>query len=187
MAEKIVNARIINKHAVEADWVKATNFTPKLAEIIVYDIDANYSYERFKIGDGKTNVNKLPFMPDPSQGVHVGPTAPTDPNIKIWINTSEEGTGVIPVLPRIATITLAKNKWTGTSSPYSQTVTIPSVTTSTKIDLLPTVAQIISLQEDDIALMAENNDNGTVSIYSFGGKPSGDLTMQVQLMEVAFV
>ncbi len=123
----------------------------------------------------------------PDKPIYIGPDEPTDPNIKIWINTSEEGTGVIPVLPRIATITLTKSGWTGSSAPYAQTVTIPSVTTSTKIDLLPTVAQLVSLQEQDIALMAENNDNGTVSIYSFGGKPSADLTMQVQLMEVAFI
>ena len=119
--------------------------------------------------------------------VYVGPTEPTDPNIKVWINTSEEGTGVVPVLPRIATITLTASGWTGSASPYSQTVTVPTVTTSTKIDLLPTVSQIVSLQNDDIALMAENDENGQVSVYSFGGKPSSDMTMQVQLMEVAFV
>jgi hypothetical protein len=27
----------------------------------VYDIDENHTHERFKIGDGKTNVNELPF------------------------------------------------------------------------------------------------------------------------------
>ena len=118
--------------------------------------------------------------------VYVGPTQPTDPNIKVWINTSEEGTGVIPVLPRVSTITLAAASWTGSSSPYSQVVEINTVTTATKIDLQPTVAQMVSLQNDDIALMAEN-DNGTVTIYSFGGKPSTDMTMQVQLMEVSYV
>ena len=119
--------------------------------------------------------------------VYVGPTAPTDPSIKVWINTSEEGTGVIPVLPRIATITLTKSQWAGSASPYSQTVTIPTVTTSTKLDLLPSVTQLVSLQQQDIALMAENNDDGTVTVYAFGGKPSADMTMQVQLTEVAFV
>ena len=29
--------------------------------MIVYDIDTNYNYERFKIGDGQTNVVDLPF------------------------------------------------------------------------------------------------------------------------------
>jgi hypothetical protein len=123
----------------------------------------------------------------PDKPIYIGPDEPTDPNIKIWINTAEEGTGVIPVLPRIATIALTKSGWTGSTAPYAQTVTIPSVTTSTKIDLLPTVAQITSLQNDDIALMAENDGNGTVTIYSFGGKPSVDLMMQAQLMEVVFI
>lgn len=61
MAEKSLNARIVHKHDTEANWNKATNFIPKQGEIIVYDIDDNHSYERFKIGDGATNVNSLPF------------------------------------------------------------------------------------------------------------------------------
>ena len=61
MAEKIINTRIINKHAVESDWLKAVNFIPKQGELIVYDKDSTYSYARFKIGDGVTNVNNLPF------------------------------------------------------------------------------------------------------------------------------
>ena len=118
--------------------------------------------------------------------IHVGPTEPTDPNIQVWINTAEESTGIIPVLPRIATVTLAASSWTGSASPYSQVVDIATVTSATKIDLQPTVAQIVALQNDDIALMAQN-DNGVVTIYSFGGKPSADMTMQVQLMEVSYV
>lgn len=62
MAEKNLNSRIIHKHDIEANWVKATNFIPKQGEIIVYDIDKNYTYERFKIGDGTTLVNNLPFI-----------------------------------------------------------------------------------------------------------------------------
>lgn len=118
--------------------------------------------------------------------VYVGPDMPTDPNIKVWINTAEEGTGVVPVLPRVSNITLAADSWTGSSSPYSQVVEINTVTTATKVDLQPTITQMVSLQNDDIALMAEN-DNGIVTIYSFGGKPSADMTMQVQLMEVSYV
>ena len=62
MAEKIINTRIINKHAVESDWLKAVNFTPKQGELIVYDRDSTYDYERFKIGDGTTPVNDLEFV-----------------------------------------------------------------------------------------------------------------------------
>ena len=312
MVEKNVNARIVHKHDTEENWLKATSFIPKQGELIVYDIDSNYTYERIKIGDGKTVVSSLPFCDDAkgnhivtatstdgvaytatvpgitkltagasfimipgvvsastqptlnvnglgakyirrrlsnlatatqvgytntwlavnypfrvvydgtqwiveghnkpvsadlygsvpiakggtgastaeealaNLGIYIGDTEPTDTNIKIWINTAEEGIGVVPILPRVATITLSASAWTGSASPYSQVVEINTVTTATKIDLQPTVAQMVSLQNDDIALMAEN-DNSVVTIYSFGGKPSSDMTMQVQLMEVSYV
>ena len=51
MSEKFLNSRIINKHDLEVNWNKAVNFIPKAGELIVYDIDSTYSYERFKIGD----------------------------------------------------------------------------------------------------------------------------------------
>jgi hypothetical protein len=71
-----VKARIQHKHDIEANWLKAVNFTPKQAEIVVYDVefdkDGNqlelpegrttaYTHERFKIGDGIHNINDLPF------------------------------------------------------------------------------------------------------------------------------
>lgn len=65
MAEKnLNNIRIVNKHDTEANWLKATGFTPKQGEIIVYDIDSTHSYERIKIGDGSKNINALPFVDD---------------------------------------------------------------------------------------------------------------------------
>lgn len=62
MAEKTLNnIRIVNKHDTEANWLKATGFIPKKGELIVYDKDSTYNYERFKIGDGSTVVSSLPF------------------------------------------------------------------------------------------------------------------------------
>lgn len=61
MAEKRISGRLVQKHDVQKNWEKAINFTPMAAEIIVYDRDENYPYERLKIGDGKTNINDLPF------------------------------------------------------------------------------------------------------------------------------
>ena len=60
--EKHLLGRIIHKHDIEENWDKATGFIPQQGEIIVYDIDDNYEYERFKIGDGKTTVTNLPFQ-----------------------------------------------------------------------------------------------------------------------------
>lgn len=53
--------RIINTHDTQENWEKCETFIPAAGELIVYDIDENHSYERFKIGDGITNVNELPF------------------------------------------------------------------------------------------------------------------------------
>jgi hypothetical protein len=67
MAEKRIIGRIINKHGTEAYWLANHDFIPLLAETIVYDKDTNYPYERFKIGDGETDVSSLPFIDDPSK------------------------------------------------------------------------------------------------------------------------
>ena len=61
MSEKRLNGRIVNKHDIEANWLKATNFIPMLGEIIVYDVDDTHNQQRMKIGDGVTNVNDLLF------------------------------------------------------------------------------------------------------------------------------
>ena len=65
MADKVLNSRIIHKHDTEANWLKAINFTPLQGELIVYDVDDDHDYERFKIGDGTTNVAILPFVYEP--------------------------------------------------------------------------------------------------------------------------
>ena len=62
MKQQTLKARIQLKHATEAEWSLATNFTPLESEMIVYDPDDNYNYPRFKLGDGKTKVGKLPFI-----------------------------------------------------------------------------------------------------------------------------
>ena len=59
--EKNISSRIVHKHDIEANWNKATNFIPKAGEIIVYDRDENYTYERIKIGDGETLIENLAF------------------------------------------------------------------------------------------------------------------------------
>jgi len=106
MAEKRLNTRIIHKHETEANWLLATNFVPMQGEIIVYDIDENYSYERFKIGDGAQNVNDLPFVTDSitadDLGIYVQPNEPTDAPVgAIWVDTANDPTYIPPELPEI--------------------------------------------------------------------------------------
>ena len=60
--KKYIYSRIINKHDIEINWNNSPNFIPSQGEIILYDIDENYNFERLKIGDGITNVVNLPFV-----------------------------------------------------------------------------------------------------------------------------
>ena len=61
---KRMKVRLVCKHDTETNWAKASNFKPEKGELIIYDIDNNHSYERMKIGDGKTLVSNLPFVLD---------------------------------------------------------------------------------------------------------------------------
>lgn len=121
--------------------------------------------------------------------VYVGPDRPTDPNIKVWINTAEEGTGIVPMLPRITTITLRAANWSGNSNPWSQEVEITAdanIGISSKLDPQPTAQQIVSMQNEETSIML-SNEGGHVVAYAIGNKPTVDYTMQVLITEVAFV
>ena len=60
--EKTISARMQMKTDTALNWSKAINFIPKKGEIIIYEADSDYGYERMKIGDGSTKVNDLPFV-----------------------------------------------------------------------------------------------------------------------------
>ncbi len=62
MADKTIKGRLIQKHDVQSNWEKATNFVPLKGEIIIYDPDVNNENSRMKVGDGVHNVNELKFI-----------------------------------------------------------------------------------------------------------------------------
>ena len=192
MAQRKFDARIQWKRDTSANWT-AQNPVLLNGEIIIVDTDSGDT--RFKIGDGTKTYTQLPFEDEAirnlingktDERIYIGDTEPTNENVLVWINTAEDGTGVVPLLPRLATVTLPANGWTGSKNPYSQVATVNGITVNSKVDLQPTALQIVSLQNEDIALMAENNA-GVVTFYALGGKPAVDYTMQVLLTEVAFV
>lgn len=61
---KIMNARMKQKHDIEKNWNEAKNFIPFKGEIIVYDPDETHDYPRVKIGDGEHIPKELPFTTD---------------------------------------------------------------------------------------------------------------------------
>ena len=84
---------------------------------------------------------------------------------------------------RIVNIDLLANKWVGESSPYSQVVTVPTVTANTQVDLTPSAEQLAIFYNKDLAFVTENED-GVVTVYAIGSKPTQNYTMQATLTEV---
>ena len=91
---------------------------------------------------------------------------------------------MVKLATQISFVTLAASNWVGTESPYSQVVTINGATKNSKIDLNPTVEQLSIFHSKDVAFVVGNN-NGTITVYCIGEKPTNDYTMQVTITEVA--
>lgn len=89
---------------------------------------------------------------------------------------------VIPVIPA-SSVDLPADGWEGEASPYSQIVALVGVTPYTKVDLQPTLAQIDTFYSKSLGFFAVNED-GVVTVYAIGDKPTEDITIQVTMTEV---
>lgn len=84
---------------------------------------------------------------------------------------------------KMTTVNLFADDWVGVNSPFSQMVTINGITANSRIDLQPTLEQLIDLQDEKITLMI-SNDNGVVTAYALNYKPTADYEMQVSITEI---
>lgn len=85
--------------------------------------------------------------------------------------------------PKIGEVTLLASAWVGSDSLYHQVVEIEGVTENSQVDLTPSVQQLMIFYEKDLSFVTEN-DNGTVTVYALGQKPTNDYTIQVTITEV---
>ena len=83
----------------------------------------------------------------------------------------------------IANVSLPASAWQGTKSPWSQVVQIPGVTENSQVDLTPDVSQLAIFHNKDLAFVAENED-GVVTVYAVGQKPTNDYVIQATIKEV---
>lgn len=61
------------RHNTSSEWIKATDFIPLLGETILYD-----DLGRIKIGDGISNINRLPFIENMNLPSLMGSTTPAN-------------------------------------------------------------------------------------------------------------
>lgn len=84
---------------------------------------------------------------------------------------------------RILNITLPTASWTG-SGPYTQTITISGGTANTKVDIMFNDTVYQQMVDDQVGYLAIANNSGTFTATASGGKPSADLSIQVECKEV---
>jgi hypothetical protein len=123
-----LKARHVQLHDTEANWATKPTFTPFKGEIVVYDIDENYLYERFKIGDGKTALKDLSFCIVDADNIVF------NEDIKITtavgnITIDESGSGVIPSRGKNLK-QVFEAIWTQENDPET---TLPAVTINTSV------------------------------------------------------
>ena len=83
----------------------------------------------------------------------------------------------------VTDVKLYASKWVGTVSPYSQVVTVEGATSRSQVDLTPSHDQLAVFHSKDLAFVTEN-DNGKITVYAIGQKPTNDYTIQATVTEV---
>lgn len=83
----------------------------------------------------------------------------------------------------VSHIDLLASEWSGENGRYAQVVNIPAATPNSKVDLNPTVEQLDIFQTKDLTFVTENDD-GVITVYCIGQKPTSDYTMQITITEV---
>lgn len=108
-----------------------------------------------------------------------------DEQIAVSIENSNSVSQGTTSAARIGEVVLLSNAWVGDASPYSQVVNIAGVTENSQVDLTPSVEQLVIFHEKDLAFVTENEE-GVVTVYAIGQKPTNDYTMQVTITEVVY-
>lgn len=84
---------------------------------------------------------------------------------------------------KIGWVTLLADAWIGEDNLYHQVVEIEGATENSQVDLTPDVQQLMVFYEKDLSFVTEN-ENGVVTVYAIGQKPTNDYTIQVTITEV---
>lgn len=125
-------------------------------------------------------ANVCPILP----GVFPGGDPSTEPTQHIW-QTMMDYFASLTTKPasKIANVVLLASAWTGADGLYSQEVAIEGVSSYSQVDLKPSAEQLALFHKKDLAFVTENED-GVVTVYAIGDKPTSNYTVQVSITEV---
>lgn len=83
----------------------------------------------------------------------------------------------------VVSVTLLASAWVTRGNRHSQVVAIPGVTENSQVKLTPSVEQLEIFYDKDLTLVTEN-ENGIVTVYAIGQKPTNNYTIQATIREV---
>lgn len=102
---------------------------------------------------------------------------------KEWLDSLKGGSNYAGKAT-IGKVSLLADKWVGSGNLYSQVVQVYGTTTNSQVDLTPTVEQLAAFHDKDLAFVTENED-GVITVYAIGQKPTNDYIIQVTITEVS--
>lgn len=138
----------------EYETSKPAESMPLAGELVV---EYDNGVPRLKIGDGITAYSKLPYMSVDSF-----------------------------IMPKPISITIYADQWAQADDDrWYQVVTVDNgiITSNSKVDLQPSAEQLAIFYEKDVAFVTENED-GVVTVFCIGQKPTNDYTIQATITEV---
>lgn len=166
-------------------WAPETDANKNLA--LDYDPESTYDSGQYCIHEG--NLYKANQDIDPAEAwtsAHWDKAylAEDVANLADDLENLEEAVAAKANPSAVGSITLS-DTWTGSESPYSQTVTVTgaTITANSRVDLQPTAAQIESLISDGVTGLVIENDNGTLTAYAVGAATTAEMTVQCTVEE----
>lgn len=98
--------------------------------------------------------------------------------------TSNVQTQLTNLKPKKVTISLSTS-WSGSASPYSQTVTVSGGTSTCKVDLQPDATAFAHMVSVGCNALFVVNNSGTFTAYAIGAKTTTALSIQATVTEVS--
>ena len=129
-------------------------------------------------------LSTTPFIIDVRPIPNIASLAVSTDDFRTLVNAIDEiGEIESKVLDKVATLTLPAN-WSG-NGPYTQSVTVAGyeMTANTKVDLMCNEAAINTMTASGTNIIYVQNNNGTLTAYAIGAKPTASITVQAVLSE----
>ena len=117
------------------------------------------------------------------------------PDVADTLNSSDEFNVLTDMLERAEAVVnegeikvfdlTLRATWSGSSSPYTQTITLPSYTptSNTRVDLYCDAANVNKLITDGVGRIYIVNNNGTLTAYATNNKPTTAIVVQAVAVE----